>query len=150
VISGTLVVDGERAISFLRITDVAGIECDRLRESALPGKDFPTLSEPAGLATLSLEDGGGFLRPDDGEPGLLSEEGAVDAPGGEGEEDDVVVEASLASAVSGEESPRGDDVMPGPYRFRDGGTIALPLLACGGPFLFFFFFFPSVKSGFLL
>lgn len=128
MVSGTLVVDGSCA--FFRIVDVTGVDCDRLCEFVLPEKDFPTLSEPAGLATLFLEDGGCFLRPDDGEPGLLSEEGAVDAPRGEGEKDDVdVVEASLAGAISDEEAPRGDDIMPGLYRFRDGGTIVLPLLA---------------------
>lgn len=133
VVSGTLVVDG-------RFISLIGIDFDR------PDKfenDFPFLRELIGLVTWFLEEGGGFLRPDGDELCLLAEEGTVDAPGGDGDENDVAVETrctSLIGAVSGKETRTVADS----YCFREDGIVAFPLL--GGPFLFF----PSVKSGFLL
>lgn len=135
VVSGTLVVD-DRFISLI------GVDFDRPGERE---NDFPFLCELIGLVTRFLEDSGGFLRPDDGEFGLLAEEGAIDTPGGDGDEDDVAVETrctSLVGAISGEKTRTVVDS----YCFRDSGIIAFPLL--GGPL--FFVFFPSVKSGFLL
>jgi len=82
----------------------------------------------------------------------MMEKRAVDAPGGDGEEDNVAVEtrcSSLASAISDEET-WDEDVVPGSYCFRDGDPTMLPWLVCCRPVLFLFFFFPSVKSGFLL
>lgn len=148
-----MVVDGKNVLSLLDVVEIAGIDPGRSGESAVPEKNFPTLREPTGLVTWFLEDGSSFLRSDGGELGLLMEKRAVDAPGGDGEEDNVAVEArcsSLASAISNEEA-RDEDVVPGPYCFRDGGdATVLSWLVCCGPVLFLFLFFPSVKSGFLL
>lgn len=139
-------VDGNNAISL--VVEIADIDIDRSNKPTVSGKDFSTLRESIGLVTWFLH--GGFLRSDSGELGLLMEKRAVDAPGGDGEEDDVAVEthcSSLTGAVSDEEA-RDDDVVPGSYRFRDGDV--LPRFVCCGPIIFLFFFFPSVKSGFLL
>jgi len=82
----------------------------------------------------------------------MMEKRAVDAPGGNGEEDNMAVEtccSSLASAISNEET-WDEDVVPSSYCFRDGDATMFPWLVCCRPVLFLFFFFPSVKSGFLL
>lgn len=166
VVSGTLVVDGglRCAASLLGVVaDVTrGVDLARPAEPAVPENDFPTLREPTdGLAMPFLGDcggdggdddgGGGFLRPDLEEATLLTE-GAVDAPGGDGEEDDDAVEAGTllaGGAVSDEEA--WDDVVPSAYCFWDDdvGEAALPLV-CVVAGRFLFLFFPSVKSGFLL
>lgn len=150
MISATWTTDVGRASSLVGVDELG-----RSGESTTESNNFPTLRGlSAGLATWFLEDGGGFLRPDGVEPGLLTEERAVDAPGGGGDEDedeDEAVEARcspLTGAVCGEGAR--DGVVPDAYRFRDDGVPAPPRLICDGPFLFFFFFFPSVKSGFLL
>lgn len=163
VVSGTLVVDGrsECAVSLLGL--VAGVTGDadlgRPGEPAVFENGFPTLREPTDFATSFLgdcgrdgddDDGGGFLRPDLEEATLLTE-GAVDAPGGDGEEDDDTVEARtlLAGGAVNDEEAR-DDVVPSAYCFWDDvGEAALPLV-CVVAGRFLFLFFPSVKSGFLL
>lgn len=143
-------VDGTNATLLLDVVD-DDVDFDRPGKAALPREDFPTLREPIGLTMWFLEDSGGLLWSDRAELGLVIEKRAVDAPRRDGEEDNAAVEArcsSLPGAVSDKEA-RDQDVVPGPYRFRDGDATVLPrLVGCG--VVLFFFFFPSVKSGFLL
>lgn len=69
-------------------------------------------------------------------------EGAIDAPGDHQEEEDVTeVDAEVAVGTADVLS-----TLPGVNLFRARGTAEFLLAA--GPF--FFFFFPSVKLGFLL